>query len=81
MLPENLGIAEKCGCQGIFTRGQSRTVREDRGLQPGETEQALSQPLRSLSMMGRTAFASMMATLARPKPRPFILLMTCAGHS
>ena len=43
------------------TRGQSRAIREEKGLQPGESEQALSHYLGSLSAMGRTAFVSMMA--------------------
>ena len=43
------------------TRGQSRAIREEKGLQPGESEQALSHYLGSLSTMGRTAFVSMMA--------------------
>ena len=43
------------------TRGQSRVLREEMVLQPGESEQALSHYLGSLSMMGRTAFVSMMA--------------------
>ena len=58
--------------------GQSRTIREGKGLHPGESEQAFSHPLRSLSMMGPTAFASMMTTSARRKPWSFILLTMCA---
>ena len=43
------------------TRGQSRAIREEKDLQPGGSEQALSHYLGSLSTMGRTAFVSMMA--------------------
>ena len=43
------------------TRAQSRAVREETGLQSGESEQALSHDLGSLSMMGRAALVSMMA--------------------
>ena len=43
------------------TRGPSRAIREEKVLQPGESEQALSHYLGSLSMMGRTAFMSIMA--------------------
>ena len=43
------------------TRDQNRAIRREKGLQPGESEQALSQYLGSLSMMGRPAFVSMMA--------------------
>ena len=43
------------------TRGQTRAIREEKGLQPGESEQALCHYLGSLSTMGRTAFVSIMA--------------------
>lgn len=43
------------------TRGDSKAIREDEGLQAGDSEQALSHRLGSLSMMGRIAFVLMMA--------------------
>ena len=43
------------------TRGQSKAMCGEKGLRPGEEKQALSLHLGSLSMIGRTAFVSMMA--------------------
>ena len=43
------------------TKGKSRSICEEEGLQPGESEQALSHHLGSLSTMGRTVFVSIMA--------------------